>query len=188
MATMAATGVVLAHGLAYLAAFPDAHRRAAVLGATGHGYLAALVPLLAGAGLLAVTWIVADPVRRRLQAVDPNLSIGRRAPSVSRLVAVQIGVFVAVEYAERAIAGVSTASLWHRPEFALGLALQVAVALAAYALLRGAERLACRLVAMLRPRPNSSTSTRPSIELSLVPRTSHRRPGGPRAPPLVTAL
>jgi hypothetical protein len=141
LAATAAAGVVAAHGAAYLFAYPNGGDRAQHLRVTGHGYwsIAVLLAVGAGAGVLAAA------ARRGMRGTTVSIS-------PVALVATQLALFTGAELIERTAIGVSPAVLVHSPEFALGLALQVVVALAARLLLRGAVAVGARLAAR-RPTP-----------------------------------
>jgi hypothetical protein len=96
-------------------------------------------------------------------------------------------MFLVVEIVERLVAGTSVAEIWHRPEFALGIVLQVVVAVAAYALLRAVDRLA-RGLAKSRSivvAPRRVTNIVVSLDVFQTSRVG--RPGAARAPPLSAA-
>jgi hypothetical protein len=113
-------GVVLGHCLAYLLVHPVAHDRHAALQATGHGSF----------GLLALTAVVAVPLT--LAFVGARAWFGQGTPGTGRtalrLAAIQVPAFAAVEIVER---GSSPAAAFGDPVVAVGLALQVVLAVAA---------------------------------------------------------
>jgi hypothetical protein len=136
---LALAGSQFAHALAYVLAVPDAGARAALLSATGHGYLgyapfgAALVTVLCCIGILA--------------HVRMAWSGGRHVRLDARpFAAVPIAVFALQEHFERLVhEGTLSLATALEPTFLLGLALQVPFALLAYAfarlLLRAADVL-----------------------------------------------
>lgn len=151
-ATSAATaaGVLLAHWIAYLLAFPDAGTRAAVLAHAGHGYwslaVKGVVPL-AAAGLAVVlsrAFLEQDPADSRITWLE------RWSALTARLAALQVGAFLVLEVAERAVAGMGGRSLFAGSVLALGLALQVLVAGVAALALLCLARTAARIVGAFR--------------------------------------
>jgi MFS superfamily sulfate permease-like transporter len=148
---VALAGVVLAHGLAYLVVLPGRSARDAVLTETGHGYWPVLVPVAALAGLLALALVIVAPLSRR---IGPSGSSGPTTdlPFVS-LAAGQLALFCGIEIAERLAISSPIEHLWQRPEFALGLVLQLVVALVAVAIVRAADHLATSVAARSITRP-----------------------------------
>ena len=86
-------GVLAAHAVAYLIAFPDASQRSAILAATGHGYVR-------NAGLVA---IVGAAVALTLAAARGFET--RWWDAALRVAALQTGAFIAVEMLERVAVG-----------------------------------------------------------------------------------
>lgn len=123
-------GSQVAHGVAYWWAYPVANVRAAVLGHSGHGYLAyapAVLGLLAAIELLVLAVTVADRVRGR--------SV-RALPAWAFLWIPLVG-FTLQEHLERFVAtGVFPLWEFQEPTFARGLVLQVPLGLLAYAIAR----------------------------------------------------
>lgn len=151
-ATAAATaaGVLIAHWMAYLLAFPDAAVRAEVLAHAGHGYWSLAVK---GVVVLAAAGSAAVLVRAfwEREAAEARITWLERWSSLSaRLAWLQVGGFLVLEVSERAVAGMGGRSLLVGPVLAVGLALQVLVAgIGALALLC-LGRSAARMVAAAR--------------------------------------
>jgi hypothetical protein len=141
LAATAAAGVVAAHGAAYLFTYPNGGDRAQHLRMTGHGYWSVAVLLAVAAGAV----VLAAAARRGMRGATVSI-----APVA--LVATQLALFSGAELIERSAIGVSPAVLVHSPEFAVGLVLQVVVALAARLLVRSAAAIGARLAAR-RPAP-----------------------------------
>lgn len=147
-ATAAATaaGVLIAHWMAYLLAFPSSAVRAEVLAHAGHGYWSLAVKgvvVLAAAGMAAV--LVRAFWER--DAADAHISLLERWSGLAaRLACLQVSGFLLLEVSERAVAGMGGRSLLGGSVVAVGLALQVLVAgIGALALLclgRSAARMA----------------------------------------------
>ena len=142
-------GVVVAHTLADLVAFPDGGHRAQELQSTGHGYWPAAVGLALVAALTVIGVAVVRGARRGLSGFERRSRRGHGR--LSRVLIVwQLGLYTAVELAERVGMGQSPAVLLHERQFALGLAAQVVVAAAALLLIVGVELSAERAAARWR--------------------------------------
>ena len=188
-ALTATTGVVVAHIVGYAAAFPDAAERAHHLGATGHGYwpLAVLFALVAGSG--GVVLHVVRGARRGLAGPQPASLPAPFHARAGRLVAWQLGAFIAMEVTERLAVADGPTSVLHSRAFVLGLGAQLVVAVVALVLVNLVERLACRVAsAFVRP-----AAPPPKVLLhwqwsetpfSAAPRSRAR----PRAPPEVALI
>lgn len=105
---VAAAGVVLGHGLAFAFPHADGHAHDAV-----HGYLDAVVPIVAPLALLAAARIVLAGARR-----------GAR-PKLGLVVLLQTALFSAQEAFEALAVGHGLAGLVGEPALWLGLAIQV---------------------------------------------------------------
>lgn len=132
-------GLLLGHGLAYLIAVPDPYHRDLLLQRTGHGYLptlieAALVLLLAGTASLVGRNLRRGPSR------EPGIAV-----LASRLAVLQVVAFVGQEIAERVIARVPLAALGHDDVFALGLVMQLGIAVLGALALRWLVRVSNRV-------------------------------------------
>jgi len=120
---LAFVGVLSAHWLAYLVSAPARVEREHLLASTGHGDWSLAGALAIGAlaaAFASTTW-------GRLRRDDPRpgtITITRR------LTQVQIPGFLALEAAERAAAAESVIDALTEPVVALGVLLQVVVALA----------------------------------------------------------
>ncbi len=144
VAGMAGVGVLLAHWLAYVVAVPNAAVRSAVLAHTGHAYWGVAVKGASAFAVVAVAAMLARIVGWSLPG--DGLRFGRLAV---RLCVLQVGVFAAMEVAERVAAHVPvTTDLG--ATFALGIGLQVLVALAGALLLVWLGGVAVRLVRAIR--------------------------------------
>jgi hypothetical protein len=132
---VAGAGLVLGHWVAYALGTPHAHARDEVLRATGHGYLpyATQVAVLGAALSLAALFLA------RLTRREGRGSFVRDA---AVLAAAQSIAFVAMEVGERLASGASMHDLTHGPLLALGLAVQLVVAIAGAGLLRLTDRVA----------------------------------------------
>lgn len=148
---VAAAGIVIAHAADYALAFPDPTRRGHALSASGHGYWPAAVALAVVCGAAAV----ALAVRRGWRSEGPRVSLPATA---ARLAVGQVLLFTVLETVERLAVGAHPLLFLSSGAFALGVVLQVAVAVAAVLLLRGVEVGARRVAAALRP------SRHPDIE------------------------
>jgi cytochrome bd-type quinol oxidase subunit 2 len=170
LAATAAAGVVVAHGAAYLFAYPNGGERAQHLRVTGHGYWSVAVLLAIAAGACALGAAARRGMRGTAAAISPVA-----------LITAQLVLFTGAEMIERAAVGVSPAVLLRSPEFAIGLALQVVVALAARVLLRGAAEAGARLA---RPPAPSRRRPAPTCSSAVALRAPVRWADAPtRAPP-----
>jgi hypothetical protein len=146
VAGLAGVGVLLAHWLAYLAAVPNAALRNAVLVHTGHAYWAVAVKGASAFGFVAVMAMLGRLVGRSLPGTEPGLRFVQLAV---RLTVLQVLVFTVMEIAERVAAHVPvTTDLG--ATFALGVGLQILIALAGALLLVWLGRVASRLVRAIR--------------------------------------
>ncbi len=130
-------GLLAGHALAYAGLAPNASSRAALLAATGHGYLPAAdsITIVAALTGLAVVFL-----GRLTGAPDGIATFGAFA---RRLVAFQAIGFVVLEIAERLGAGAPLGDLSRA--LPMGVVVQVAVALLSAALLRWLLRVADRV-------------------------------------------
>ena len=146
---LAAGGVVGGHALAYALAYPLAAARRAHLDETGHhGFQVLLVIGFAAAGLALVSTFVRAARRDGL------------APRIGSLLWLQVGLFLALELAERGLDLGATAS---DSAVVLGLPVQAALAVALAWLARGVVEVAHRLTEVSAParQPRASSAPRP---------------------------
>jgi len=141
----AVAGVVLAHALDYALVFPQDAARDGHLQATGHAYWPVAVGAAAAAGALALVAAAARGARRGV-AFRADIRVGW-------LLGFQVAAFVVMEAGERAVVGLPPTVLLHSPEFWLGLALQVPVAILARRLLGAVDEVAYRLASSGGRRP-----------------------------------
>lgn len=178
----AVIGMLVGHVAAYDLVFPDAHAHAAALGDSGHAWMGMLQPtLLVALGLVVLGgWLAAR-------------SDGPREVRFRRLLALQVAAFVAVELAERALAGYTPLDLWH----ALadhGLWLILVVGIVAQGITAWLGSLAGRSLAaatMSMPAATQRRAHRPplvAIRLRPLAAGRHPRPRQSRAPPASVAI
>lgn len=159
---LALAGMALGHSAAYLVAEPHTGTRIATLEATGHGYW----PLLAVAALLAAFAVIAVHLAGSLR-----VSAALTGPRLGALIAGQIGLFLVVEVAERAVAG-APLDLWAQAPLWAALPVQVAIAALCCRLLRLLGAAAVAFSAVPPPVPASSSAPVPFADdrvPSLVP-------------------
>jgi hypothetical protein len=138
---VAVGGAVLGHMLAYLLAVPEPSARVALLGATGHAYWTAAIAAASVLGLTSVT----SALRRRFRSglgrtsSEPGPSVGRQA---AQLAGLQLAIYLVQEVLERLEAGIPVASLLNGRLLAVGVVVQVAIALGLAVLLVVAGRVA----------------------------------------------
>ncbi|MGZ8582604.1 MAG: hypothetical protein ACXWXN_04185 [Actinomycetota bacterium] len=175
---VAGAGLVLGHWLAYALGTPHAHARDELLHATGHGYLpyATQVALLAGALGLAALFL-ARLSHREARGSFPTDAIG--------LAAVQSITFIALEVGERLASGASLHDLVHGNLLAIGIAVQVSVAIAGAGVLRLTDRAAEAAEALADI--TASPVLYPVAAVAIAPAVAPRRPvvraAASRAPP-----
>lgn len=138
---LALGGVLLGHAITYAGLAPGAVAREMLLAATGHAYL----DVANRFGVLAILVAVFATVLGRV--------VGRRAGGLTngtltaRLVTFQVGSFVVLEVAERLGTGASLSGL--ASALAVGLVIQVSVAVGLAAIIRWLLAATDRLVAVL---------------------------------------
>jgi hypothetical protein len=154
-AAAALVGVVIGHLTTYVLAVGDEGLRHALLERTGHGYLGTAVALALVLG--AATAVSA--VRRRLR---PGTQAGIEEPVlrfIVRLGLLQALLFAALELTERLLSGAPLSTLLDYHLLALGLPVQLVVALAVAVGLR-ALAAAAEIVARAIRRPALRTLAR----------------------------
>ena len=134
-APVAAAGCLAAHWGGYAAAHPNASERAQAMAAGGHGYLADLPLVLAGAVAALLLALVREAVRA---------ARGRpgAAPPAYVFALVPPAAFVVQEHTERLLVGASWTDVVLQPSFLVGLALQIPFGLLALVVARGLLRAA----------------------------------------------
>lgn len=169
------------HWLAYAIGAPHATARDEMLAATGHGYLpyASQVAMLAGA--TAIVGLFAARLARR------HASRRSFVGDVAILAPVQSVAFVFMETGERLLSGASLHDLTHTPLLAVGLTVQIGLAIASALTLRLTERAAASIEplarpAVLPPRWLVAALTLPQLA---TPGRPTRRATQSRAPPLL---
>lgn len=175
---VAAAGIVVAHAVDYAIAFPDPARRVRALSATGHGYWPVAVVFAAVCGAVGLGLAARRGWRREV----PAAPLVRTA---ARLAAGQVVLFAALETVERLAVGGRPLAFLGSVQFALGVALQIAVAAIAAVLLRGVEESAGRVAAALRrPRRARAASRMWAVPTDDVVVRLWGIAGDARAPPL----
>jgi hypothetical protein len=178
-APVAAAGCLAAHWGGYAAAHPDASERAQALAAGGHGYLAELPLVVAGAVAALLFALVREGVRtaRGRPAAPPPLAVIALVPPAA---------FVVQEHAERLLVGASWTDVALQRPFLIGLVLQVPFGLFALviarALLRAAQ-LAGVALAAFTSGPDTTPSSVAAALVSLVPRPAPALAHAGRGPP-----
>lgn len=132
--SVAGAGLLLGHSLAYALATPAATRDR-VLDATGHGYLPYAMQVAMLAGALGLAGIFLSRLTRRGGG-------GSFTRDACVFLAVQSSAYVAIEVGERLLSGAPLDDLAHGPLLAIGLGVQVVVAIAGAGLVRISERVA----------------------------------------------
>ena len=182
LAGMAGAGVVLGHWIAYAVAVPSAHLRSEVLADAGHDYWPLAVKsavALAIAGLGALTlWLAAGTPPRDGTRSRMFLAL------LWRLGLAQIIAFTVLEVSERMAIGSPLGTLWHHHLFLVGVAVQIAMAVAGSLVLLGFRRAVIRILAALRARPRRPARVPVLGSVPLLPRRPVlAEPGLGRAPP-----
>lgn len=127
-----AAGLVAAHFLDYLLLFPDGSERHTLLIHTGHGYLPQAAWLAGGAAALAAIGAGVLGFRRGRRGPGGGIGWGR---SSLLLGAIQTAGFVTLEPLERLLVGAPVDDVVG-PLLAVGVLLQVLVAMVAASILR----------------------------------------------------
>lgn len=181
VAGFAVAGLVLGHALSYAIAVPDPYHRDLLLQRTGHDYLPAFGQIALMLFLAAIAAVVFGASRRHAESASH-----RFAPLATRLALVQVGAFVAQEVTERLLSGSGLHDLGHGHVLIVGVAAQIAVALAGAALLRWLARASDRLGEVLgsafslpRPVPAFALPVFSDVASGCI----EVRPSGQRAPP-----
>jgi hypothetical protein len=134
----AAAGLVGAHLLGYLVVAPGDIARSFLLTQTGHGYLSRAITLAVASAIVAG---LTSALLGVLRASRPGWS-GAHWPGLAvRLSLLQVAGFLALETAERLLAGAPLADLGG-PVLAVGVPLQVVVAMLGAAVLALIDRAA----------------------------------------------
>lgn len=155
---VAAAGIVVAHAADYALTFPDPARRDRVLSATGHGYWPVAVGIAAVCGVIGLGLAA----RRGWRGAVAGASLPLTGV---QLAAGQVALFGVIETVERLAVGAHPLAFLGSAQFALGVILQVAVAVCAAVLLRGVERGAKNLASRIR-RPRRAATERHAWALS----------------------
>lgn len=123
MGALAFAAVVASHNFAYRLAAPDPHYRAELLHSTGHRYFTYIAALALGLLVVALTAFLRTGTSVRTGGR------ARFAYAAPRLLALQIGGFLSLEFAERAIFGHGSGGFLTEEPVVIGLLLQLLVAL-----------------------------------------------------------
>ena len=166
-AGLAAGGVLAGHSLAYAIIAPDAAVRGRLLASTGHGYLPAANVLT----LLAVLATLGALFLGRL--TRPWATPGWKALS-TRVAALQIGAFLAMEVFERLSSGTPLSGLLHGGLLPVGIVVQLPVAGIVAALVRLTLRASDAVAAVMGRAPRL-----PSGRASVLPHFTLRAPSQP---------
>ncbi|HVL51161.1 MAG TPA: hypothetical protein VM754_06645 [Actinomycetota bacterium] len=153
---IACAGLLGGHWLTYLRLAPSAGTRAALLEASGHGYLDRAMVLSGALALMAVLFWLADGALKRGPG-RPSL-----AGTALVLAAVQVAGFTGQEVLERVLAGAPLADL--STVLLVGLPLQVMVAAAGAVLVTALHR-AGHLIATTLSRSGPVAAPSPKIPL-----------------------
>jgi hypothetical protein len=178
LAALAALAVVLGHQLVYRLAVPSEAERAALLARTGHAYLPTAAHLALLAGLAAIGGLFLRSVLRRDSATPT------RSTTFLRLATVQVGIFLFMEFGERAAVGAPIRGVMAHGLLGLGIASQLLLAFAGawlVSLLQRAGAVAAELIAFA-PRLRPALAV-PIPSAPTVPSERHRGPASTRAPP-----
>jgi hypothetical protein len=133
---VAGAGLVLGHWLAYSIVSPHATVRDEMLAASGHGYLPYAIQVATLAGVTAIVALFVAQLARR-QATPRSFH-----SDLAGLAALQSVAFVAMEAGERLLTGASLHDLTHTPLLAIGLTVQIGLAVAGALTLRLTQRAA----------------------------------------------
>jgi hypothetical protein len=171
-----------AHGLAYLLAFPQGLLRRQVLAETGHSYWAAAVALAMVCALVAGVTTITEHVGRGIRHDRPRNPWQVYRAALVRLAALQSVVFVLQEVLERVRAGAPVSELLHGNFLAIGVAIQLAVALVVALVSR------CWASREKRSAAHSPWDRRVARSRSRSRRVKTSSAPGSRSPPILPAL
>lgn len=122
---LAGFGIVAAHCLAYVLMAPDGDARALLMDATGHRFWGLLFAVALGTGVAGLSGVL---VRLPQPSTTQERKVNLFVFAAPRLMALQVGGFVLLEATERIFMGAGAHAILE-PVVAVGLALQVVVAL-----------------------------------------------------------
>lgn len=136
---LAAAGVLVAHGVAYLLAIPNPSLRQQVLESTGHGSRIFLIAAALGVAVAGLARLALGPPDDRVT--------GRGAFTFAapRLAVLQVAGFALLEFTERWYAHADLAHTLAEPAVVIGLVLQIVAALVGSAIVRLLAAAICRL-------------------------------------------
>jgi hypothetical protein len=152
-------GAVCGHTLAYALSFPDRMSRQSVLRVTGHAYWHGAI---AAAGVGAV-WFALSHGARHISAGRSRRRLTHgAAPTMVALTSLQVSVFIGMEITERLASGVSVATVLDHHILAIGLAVQIVVAVGLTLGIFALGRAAHAIGRWATPRPLAPASGRVS--------------------------
>jgi hypothetical protein len=154
-------GLLAGHALSYAFAVPDPYHRDLVLRQSGHGYLPGLTEVAVVLAVGAIAGLLGSAARGRPVAAP------RFAGVVGGMVATQVAAFVALEVLERIVAHAALTDLAHHHLLAIGVATQIAVAIAGAGILAWLTRAAGRVASLL-AEPVALTRPGPVLALAAV--------------------
>jgi uncharacterized membrane protein len=125
----ALAGVVLGHMLAYLAVFPHAADRRAVLAVTGHSYWATAEAIAIVCALVSVLGTIARHVGLAKRHEPAHDAWAHYRSSALQLAALQSAIFLVQETLERVHVGAPLSGLLHDGFIGVGIVMQVLVAM-----------------------------------------------------------
>jgi hypothetical protein len=171
LAGTAVVGVVLGHWLAYSLAVPAPTLRAEILAASGHSYWLLAMKAALVLGLVALGTVL---IRHLGARVRGEQAVAETLPWLAaRLAGLQVLAFTAMEVTERIAAHQAAGQMFRHHIFLLGVAVQLAVAVAvAFVLLwfaRAARRIVSAIAIRTSPGPPAA-STRFDLQLAPRPR------------------
>jgi hypothetical protein len=182
----ALAGAVAGHWLTYAATFSNAASRRAILAQTGHGYWSFAVEIAIACGALAAANTIVRHIARGLRHERPIGPYERFGLLASRLATLQATVFVVQEALERVHAGAPVSGLARDGFVAVGIMMQVLVAVISAVILAWLGRTAEALArACARPRSVSGAAVARSVLALLLPDPADGRAVRTRAPPSV---
>ena len=182
-AGVAAAGVMVGHWLAYSVAFPQPQVRQAILIASGHGYWQTAVRLVVVLAVAALGVVVFRLIGDR-DAIEADRTLAF-ATLVRRLILLQVAGFSAMEISERVVAGAPVTPMFSHALFAIGLLVQVVVAIVGALVLLSFARTVVATLRILR-RPIARRLPTTHIALLAAPAVPSRAllgPASPRGPP-----
>jgi hypothetical protein len=158
---VAAAALLLGHWVAYALTYRQIQLRDVVLAQTGHSYLAWAGRFSFVVLFVAVGWLVTEACKRNPIAAQQR---ARLLPVATRLIAIQVLGFTALEVIERMMVRAPVLEMFAHYTYALGILMQVVTAVIAAVIIllltRTARQVYLLIKALRRPHRTNVTGLR----------------------------